>query len=102
MSVASSIFASHARGTTFTFKCAIDCQIGAYSLREGEPLKVVKNFNGLWAVYVEWGEGSIGSLAAHDVNKLAGYEAVNEPRCTGTDPTHCDDPKCKVHGHGVK
>lgn len=98
MSVATSLFASHARGTTFTFRCAVDCQVGAYSLNEGEPLKAVKNPNGLWALYVDWGDGAIGSLAAHDVNKLAGYEVIEEPICTGTDPVRCDDPKCVVHG----
>lgn len=104
MSIASSMFASHSRGVqgTFTFRCAMDCQVGAYSLNEGEPLKAIRQPNGLFAVYVEWGEGSIASLAARDVNKLAGCELVMEERlCTGTDPMRCDDPACAVHGHWV-
>lgn len=94
-----SMFATHARKmTTFTFRCHADMSVGAYSLNEGEPLKAVLNPSGLYAIYTEWGEGSIGSLRASDVNKLAGHEVIaEEPLCTGTDPVHCDDPWCPRH-----
>lgn len=78
MSIASSLFASHARGNTISFECSIDCKLGAYSLAEGEPLKVVDDRDGLYSVYVEWGEGAIARLPARDVNKLAGYEIIEE------------------------
>jgi hypothetical protein len=103
MSIASSLFASHARGNTITFKCSLDCKLGAYSLAEGEPLRVVDDRDGLFSVYVEWGEGAIGRFSAKDINKLAGYEAVKEqPMCSCLDPVHPgDDPFCKVHGHWI-
>lgn len=103
MSLESALFASHARGNNITFPCSIDCKLGAYSLAEGEPLKVVDDRDGLYSVYVEWGEGPIARVSARDVNKLAGYEAVEEhPLCTCMDPVHPgDDPLCKVHGHWV-
>jgi len=103
MSIESSLFVSHARGSTFTFRCAVDCRVGAYSLSEGEPLKIVDDKDGLYLVYVEWGEGAIGRLSAHDVNKLAGREVLaEEAQCTCLDPVHPgDDPLCKVHGNWV-
>ena len=79
MSVETSMFASHARGNTLTFKCALDCHMGAYNLQEGDPLKVVDDHDGLYSVYVEWGEGAIARINARDVNKLAGHEVVREP-----------------------
>lgn len=96
MSIASSMFASHARGNTFTFKCSLDCQVGAYSLSEGDAIRAVKEkWSGLFHVYLEWAEGSIGRLTASDLNKLAGYELIS---CTGLDPVRCDDPNCAKHG----
>lgn len=103
MSMETALFASHARGNTFTFGCALECKVGAYSLAEGDGVKVVReDWSGLWHVYVEWAEGSIGRLTARDVNKLAGREVIGEPICTGIDSLHCDDPACAVHGHWVK
>ena len=101
MSLASSVFASHARGNTLSFECAIDCKLGAYSLAEGEPLKVVDDRDGLYSVYVEWDEGAIARLSARDVNKLAGSEIVEEhPLCTCLE-REGDDPLCKVYGHWI-
>lgn len=73
-----SLFLSHAGRSNVTFRCAQDTMVGAYSLQEGEPIKAVSDGQGLFYVSVEWGEGAIGRLNAHDVNKLAGYEAVGE------------------------
>ena len=99
MSIASSLFASHARGNTFTFKCSIDCEVGAYSLQEGDGIKAVKDWSGLFNVYVEWADGSIGRLTAKDVNKLAGHDII---LCSCIDPVHPgDDPNCPIHG-GVR
>jgi hypothetical protein len=70
------IFATNKGKTTVAFKCAMDCQIGAYSLKEGESLKAISNGYGLFDLYVDWGDGSIGRLNARDVNKLAGQEVV--------------------------
>jgi hypothetical protein len=64
------------RKQTASFTCANDIQIGAYILREGEPVKAVQNHNGLFDIYVEWGDGKIASLRASDVNKIAGFQAV--------------------------
>jgi len=98
MSLESSLFASHARGNTITFECSIDCHIGAYSLKEGEPLKVLDDKDGLFSVYVEWGEGAIARMNAHDINKLAGYDVIP---CVCTDPVHeGDNPDCPVHWVG--
>jgi hypothetical protein len=71
-----SLFASHARNWQTTFECSSDFKVGAYQLREGEPVKVVSDGDGLFSVYVEWGDGAIGRLNAHDINKLAGHEVV--------------------------
>lgn len=103
MSLESSLFANIARGNMITFPCDIDCQVGTYSLTEGEPLKVVNDRDGLFSVYVAWGENAIGRLSAKDINKLAGQELVREePLCSCTDPMHAgDDPLCKVHGHWI-
>jgi len=79
----SSVFASHARKVTTSFLCALDCRIGAYSLTEGEPLKVVGDGTGRFYLYVDWGDGAIARLSAHDVNRLAGYEAVEEEHWIG-------------------
>lgn len=35
------------------------------------------------------------------VRAANGY-AIDEPKCTGTDPIRCDDAECPVHGKGVK
>lgn len=78
MSLETSLFASHARGSTFTFRCAIDCHVGAYSLREGDLLKIMDDRDGLYSVYVEWGEGAVGRLNAHDISKLAGSKLIGE------------------------
>lgn len=101
MSLASSLFSSHARGDILTFPCDIDCHLGAYNLQEGEPLKVVDDHDGLYSVYVEWAEGAIGRFSARDINKLAGFEAVKEePLCTCLEKMG-DDPLCKKHGHWI-
>lgn len=74
----SSLFSDYARSVNATFRRSMDCRLGAYSLQEGEPIKAVSDGQGLFYIYVEWGEGYIARLNAHDVNKLAGYEAVGE------------------------
>lgn len=78
MSVASSLFTSHARSRSFAFSCALDLKIGAYSLKEGEPLKVIKDNRGKYHVQVEWAEGSIGPVPASTINLLAGEKIVED------------------------
>lgn len=77
------MFATHARKATASFLCSYDCKIGAYSLQEGEPLRVVGDGAGKFDLYVSWGDGSIGKLRPHEVNQLAGYEAVEEAHWIG-------------------
>ena len=59
-----------------TFTCCMDCMIGAYSFREGEPMKVTADGRGKYYLQVEWADGDIGPLTAVIVNKLAGEEVV--------------------------
>lgn len=61
---------------TVTFTCALDCQLGAYHLEEGESLKAVSDGQGLFYLYIDWADGAIGRFSANDINKLAGYQAV--------------------------
>jgi hypothetical protein len=59
-----------------TFTCSMDCMIGAYSLQEGEPMKVTSDGRGKYYLKVSWADGDIGPLTAVIVNKLAGKEVV--------------------------
>jgi hypothetical protein len=59
-----------------TFTCSMDCMIGAYSLQEGEPMKVTSDGRGKYYLNVSWADGDIGPLTAVIVNKLAGKEVV--------------------------
>jgi len=64
------------RNSTFTFNCCSEFKLGAYSLQEGEAVKAVSDGQGLFYVYVGWGDGPIAKLNARDVNKLAGYKVI--------------------------
>jgi len=59
-----------------TFKCSYDCEVGAYRFKEGEPLKAVSNGTGKFVLYAEWADGGVGIFSAYEINKLAGYQAV--------------------------
>jgi hypothetical protein len=63
---------------TVTFNCSSEFRIGAYLIQQDEPIKAVPDGQGLFHIYTEWGEGALGRLNAHDVNKLAGCEVVRE------------------------
>jgi hypothetical protein len=78
MSSASAIFASHARSSSFSFKCAQDVKVGAFQLRKGESLKVTVDGRGKYYLSVEWAEGSIGPVPAATVNLLAGEKIVED------------------------
>lgn len=60
------------------FTCAVDCQLGAYSLRQDDRIRAISDGDGLFSIYVEWAEGALIRINAHDVNKLAGFKAVQE------------------------
>lgn len=96
MSLESSLIANAARKAPITFRCALDCNVGAYKLLEGDRMRVLPAGYGLFHVYVEWAEGSIGRMNARDVNKLAGQDVI---LCACTDPIHPgDNAYCLVHG----
>jgi len=85
-------YQAKSRNWMSTFTCSIDCQLGAYQLSQGEPLRVVSDGDGLYSIYVAWGEGAIARIRADEVNKLAGITLIEEEVCTGFDPIRCDDP----------
>lgn len=96
MASTASIFASHARKAPITFECAKEIRVGAYKLLPGDKMKAVSAGYGLFNVYVDWAEGSIGCLNHRDVNKIAGEDVI---LCICTDPVHPgDDARCPVHG----
>ena len=96
MSHESALFASAARKSPIIFRCAKECQVGAYKLLEYDKMKALPAGYGLFHVYVDWADGSIGTLNARDVNKLAGEDVI---LCSCTDPVHPgDDARCLVHG----
>lgn len=61
-----------------TFEVSYDCKIGAYQFSEGEPLRAASDGTGKFHLYAQWADGSLGTFSAHEINKLAGYEAVTE------------------------
>lgn len=61
---------------TASFHASSDFRIGAYAIEQGEPIKVVSDGYGLFHVYVGWADGALGRLNANDINKLAGFQAV--------------------------
>lgn len=63
---------------TASFTCCNQFQIGAYTLQEGDRIKVMEDSvnRGLFYVYVEWAEGAVTKLNAAAVNRLAGFQAV--------------------------
>lgn len=69
-------FESVPRNREFRFLCNIDCQVGAYPVQENEPLRVISDGDGLFSVYVAWGDGAIARMNARDINKLAGFEMI--------------------------
>lgn len=94
MSSAASVFSTMARSKVIIFECAANVQVGAYALRKGDGVKVVKDVDGYYNVNVAWAEGSFGHINAERVNELAGYEVI---------PCSCrlilgDDTGCEVHG----
>lgn len=62
---------------TVTFICNLDTSLGAYSLREGEPLMAVPDGMGKYLLYAEWAEGALARVTPEQVNELAGYQAVH-------------------------
>lgn len=96
MASAASIFASHARNAPIEFKCAGEMRVGVYQLLPGDKMKALRAGFGLFHVYVDWAEGSIGCLNHRDVNKIAGQDVI---LCSCTDPVHPgDNSYCLVHG----
>lgn len=96
MSLESALFASAARRTPIEFRCAREIRVGAYKLLPGDKMKAVSAGFGLFHVYVDWAEGSIGRLNHRDVNKIAGQDVI---LCSCTDPVHPgDNSYCLVHG----
>ena len=94
MSSVASVFSIMARSKVIIFECALDCKLGAYSLKDGDGVKVVKDVDGWYGVYVTWAEGMLCRISAERVNELAGYEVI---------PCTCrlvlgDDANCEVHG----
>ncbi len=84
----------------YTFECALDIQMGAYRLTEGESLKAMSDGLGSFNLYVEWANGSLGHFNANTINKLAGNELIKTSRelectCTGV---FGSNTKCEIHG----
>ena len=82
------------RQAIIIFECALDCKLGAYSLRKGDGVKVVKDVDGWYGVHVTWAEGMLTRATPAAVNALAGYDVI---------PCSCrlvlgDDTNCEVHG----
>lgn len=60
-----------------TFQCVQDCQLGAYTLKEGEPLRAASNGQGQFNLFTSWSDGqSIGVYNASTINRLAGEIVV--------------------------
>ena len=56
-----------------TFECVKDCQLGAYTLQQGEPLRAASNGRGQFNLFTSWSDGqSIGVYNAATINRLAG------------------------------
>lgn len=60
------------------FECNYECTIGAYKFSEGEILKAASDRQGRFHLYADWADGSLGTFTAAEINKLAGYQAVQE------------------------
>jgi hypothetical protein len=63
-----------ATDTKYTISCSADCHIGAYKISKGETLNVISDADGLFSVYVLWGEGAISRMTAIEINNLAGWD----------------------------
>lgn len=90
------IYETKRRNWNAAFTCALDMQIGAYELKQGEPIRAISDGDGLYSIYVGWGDGAISRVDAEQVNRLAGARLI-EPLCRGIDSLHCDDPNCPKH-----
>ena len=78
MSFESALFANHARAKAVEFTCAPEiCMVGAYCLRQGDAMRAVSDGTGLFWLYVDWAEVSLGRVPAAAVNKLAGKEIIS-------------------------
>ena len=75
-----SLFAAAAREpNTVYFTCQSDFRVGNCQLEGGMRLKAVYQGDGLWSLSGYWKTApEIARLNAHDVNKLAGYQMVQE------------------------
>lgn len=64
------------RKQTARFTCSHDCILGAYSFKEGDRMIAISDPQGMFDLYVEWANGTIGKFYAEQINKLAGFQAV--------------------------
>ena len=96
--------ARQGRPEKIEFTCQVECYIGSYPVSEGDTLTARDLGNGLYALLGSWqGEEEFAHLNAHDINRLAKMELIEEePQCTCCDPLHeGDDVNCRVHGKVV-
>ena len=69
-------FLQHANAKSYTFLCAKECRVGAYALLPGDSMEAVEDGTGLYWLYCDWDEASIGRVPASAINQIAGKEIV--------------------------
>jgi hypothetical protein len=101
---AAGLFAAAARRgrpEKIEFVCQVECYVGSYPISEGDTLTARDLGNGLYALSGSWqGEEEFAHLEAHDINRLAKMELIEEePQCTCCAPMHAGlDGDCPIHG----